>query len=83
MAMAARFNPDDGETLSNLGLLLMRANRLDEAEITLRRALAQQPDNADAHNHLAITLAELGRLPEAQASASAALAISPHHERAS
>lgn len=81
MAMAARFDPDDGEALSNLGLLLMRANRLDEAEITLRRAIVQQPANADAHNHLAITLAELGRLPDAQASASTALALEPHHER--
>ena len=83
MAMAARFDPDDGEALSNLGMLLMRANRLDEAEITLRRAILQQPENADAHNHLAITLAELGRLIDAHASASAALAISPHHERSS
>ena len=83
MAMAARFDPDDEETLSNLGLLLMRANRLDEAAITLRRAIDQQPGNADAHNHLAITLAELGRLLEAQASVCAALAIAPHHERSS
>jgi len=82
MAMSARFGPDDGETLSNLGLLLMRANRLQEAEITLRRAIAQLPDDPDAHNHLAITLAELGRLPEAQASASSALAAAPDHERA-
>lgn len=83
MAMAARFDPDDGETLSNLGLLLMRANRLDEAEIVLRRAIAQQPENPDPHNHLAITLAELGRLPEAQACVIAALALAPHHERSS
>lgn len=83
MAMATRFGPDDAETLSNLGMLLMRANRLDEAEIILRRAIAHDPDNADAHNHLAITLAELGRLLDAQTSASRALAIAPHHERSS
>ncbi|MGF6273610.1 putative O-linked N-acetylglucosamine transferase (SPINDLY family) [Massilia sp. UYP11] len=82
MAMSARFDSDDAETLSNLGMLLMRANRLDESENVLRRALALQPANADAHNHLAITLAELGRLAEAQASIDAALALDPHHEKA-
>jgi len=82
MAMSARFDPDDAETLSNLGMLLTRANRLDESENVLRRALALRPGNVDAHNHLAITLAELGRLTEAQASANAALALDPHHEKA-
>lgn len=82
MGMSARYDPDDGETLSNLGLLLMRANRLAEAEHALQRATVLQPANPEAHNHLAITLAELGRLPEAHASASAALALDPHNERA-
>jgi predicted O-linked N-acetylglucosamine transferase (SPINDLY family) len=82
MAMSARFDPDDAETLSNLGMLLMRANRLDESENVLRRALALRPGNADAHNHLAITLGELGRLAEAQASVEAALALDPQHEKA-
>ena len=82
MAMSARFDPDDAETLSNLGMLLMRANRLDESENVLRRALALRPGNADAHNHLAITLGELGRPTEAQASAEAALVLDPHHEKA-
>jgi len=82
MGMSARYDPDDGETLSNLGLLLMRANRLDEAEQVLQRATVLQPENPNGHNHLAITLAELGRLVEAHASASAALALEPHHEGA-
>jgi len=82
MAMSARFDPDDAETLSNLGMLLMRANRLDESENVLRRALALRPGNVDAHNHLAITLAERGRLSEAQANANAALALDPRHEKA-
>lgn len=82
MAMAARFGPDDAETLSNLGLLLIRANRPDEAESALRRALDLQPENANAHNHLAMAMVELERLHEAHASASAALACDPHHEKA-
>lgn len=82
MAMSARFDPDDAETLSNLGMLLMRANRLDESENVLRRALALRPGNVDAHNHLAITLAERGRLSEAQVNANAALALDPRHEKA-
>lgn len=82
MAISARFDPDDAETLSNLGMLLMRANRLDESENVLRRALALRHENADAHNHLAMTLAERGRLSEAQASIDAALALDPHHDNA-
>ena len=82
MAMSARFDPDDAETLSNLGMLLMRANRLDESENVLRRALALRHENPDAHNHLAMTLAERGRLSEAQASIDAALALDPHHDKA-
>lgn len=82
MAMSARFGPDDAETHSNLGLLLLRANRLGDAEQVLRRAIVLQPDNANALNHLGMTLAELGRLPEAQASAKAALALEPQHEGA-
>lgn len=83
MGMAAQYGPDDGETQGNLGLLLMRANRLAEAEHVLRRATALRPDDANAHNHLAMTLAELGRLTQAQASAGAALALDPQHEGAS
>ena len=82
MAMAARFGEDDAEAFSNLGMLLMRANRLAEAEHALRHATSLEPDNADAHNHLAITLAELQRLPEAHASASTALALEPQNEKA-
>lgn len=82
MAMSDKYGPDDGETLSNLGFVLMRANRLHEAEQVLQRATALQPGNVNAHNHLAITLAELGRLPEAQASIDAALALEPYHEGA-
>lgn len=80
MGMAAKYGPDNGETLSNLGFVLLRANRLSEAEHVLQRATELQPGNVDAHNHLAITLSELGRLPEAHASVDAALALEPHHE---
>ena len=82
MAAAARHDPCDAETLSNLGLLLCKAERPAEAEAVLRDALALQPDNVNAHNHMALALLELGRLGEAQASASAALARDPHHANA-
>lgn len=82
MAMSARFDDDDLETLSNLGTLLMRANRLDEAENVLRRVIARQPGNADTLNQLAITLSEQGNLSEGYATVTAALALDPQHENA-
>ncbi|MDY0975357.1 tetratricopeptide repeat protein [Massilia sp. CFBP9012] len=80
MAMSARFDDDDLETLNNLGTLLMRANRLDEAENVLRRVIARQPGNVDTLNQLAITLSEQGNLSEGYATATAALALDPQHE---
>lgn len=82
METAARYAPDDAETLSNLGLLLRKAGRAPEAEPVLARALALDAGNVHAHNHLAVTLMDLGRLHEAHASASAAVARDPSHREA-
>ena len=79
---AAAHAPDDAETLSNLGLALMRAGELAESHEVLLRATALQPDNAHAHNHLAITLMEMGQLADAHAAVDTALALAPQHRQA-
>ncbi|MDC1117274.1 sulfotransferase, partial [Luminiphilus sp.] len=51
--------------------------RLDEAELSYRRAIALKPDYAEAHCNLGNTLKELGRLDEAEASYRQAIAVKP------
>ena len=49
--------------------------RLDEAEVSFRRALQINPDNATEHCNLGITSRALGRLTEAEASYRRALQL--------
>jgi tetratricopeptide (TPR) repeat protein len=51
----------------NLGLLMSRLNRLDEAEARFRESLAGDPDFALAHYQLGLTLEKKGRATEALA----------------
>jgi serine/threonine protein kinase/tetratricopeptide (TPR) repeat protein len=57
--------PDNAGVLLNLGQALRRAGRLDEAVVTLRRALALKPDYAMVHLALAATIQEQGSHEEA------------------
>lgn len=82
MQAAAARDPDNAETLSNLGNVLKDAWRLDEAETWLRRSLALRPDNVAALTNLAATLFGLTRLADAEAAARAALALDPGRTQA-
>ena len=64
-----------GNTLQELG-------KLDEAEVSLRQAIALKPNFAKAHNNLGITLQELGKLKEAEASYRKAIALKPDYGEA-
>ena len=68
---------DYAEAYNNLGNTLQALGRLDEAEPSLRQAIALKPDYAEAHNNLAIVLNKLGRLDEAVTSCIGALKIKP------
>ena len=61
-----------GNTLQDLG-------RLDEAEISYKKAIALEPYYTEAHNNLGLVLKELGRLDEAETSYKVAIALSPEH----
>jgi dTDP-4-amino-4,6-dideoxygalactose transaminase/predicted O-linked N-acetylglucosamine transferase (SPINDLY family) len=82
MTAAAELDPNNAETLSNLGLLLKHLRRLDEAESRLRRSLELNPKNTDAHNNLGIVLIDMVRMVDAEASARAALVFDAHNPRA-
>jgi hypothetical protein len=51
-------------TLGNLGIILRVTGRLEEAEATLRRALAAEPGNAPVRHTLGMTLLQLRRYAE-------------------
>ena len=58
---------------------LKELGRLEEAEASLKQAIALKPDFAEPHYNLGITLQELGRLDEAEASYTKAIAFKPDY----
>ncbi|MFA5372086.1 MAG: tetratricopeptide repeat protein, partial [Sideroxydans sp.] len=65
---AAELLPGDAVTHYNLGNILHERGRLNEAEVSYRRALRIVPDGADVHTNLGKTLQDMGRIGEAEAS---------------
>jgi tetratricopeptide (TPR) repeat protein len=57
-------DPDSAETHHNLGTLLVRLNRLEEAITHFEKALAIRPDSMESRNNLANVLARLNRLDQ-------------------
>jgi Flp pilus assembly protein TadD len=62
-----------------LGNTLKELERLDEAKVSYKQAIASKPDFAEAHSNLGNTLKELGRLDEAEASYRQAIALKPDY----
>ncbi len=55
-----RLDSGDAEGLVNLGLVLMREGKLDEAVADFKQAIHLKPDDAMAHNDLAAAYVKLG-----------------------
>lgn len=58
-------NPDAWEVYNNLGVLLMRAGKVDEAMRQYEQALRINPDCAEAHFNLGNSLQQAGRVEDA------------------
>jgi Flp pilus assembly protein TadD len=69
--------PDDPETLNNLGQVLVRMHRLDEAVVRFERAVALVPRKSIYHFNLAHAVAELGHLDRAISEYREAAKLSP------
>ena len=63
--LARQLAPDDSELLSDLGYTYYLQHRLDDAEATLRQAVAADPQNKAAHNNLGIVLGVRSKFDEA------------------
>jgi tetratricopeptide (TPR) repeat protein len=68
---------DDALTHYNLGLLLSRTGRLDEAATEYRRALERDPHYGDARGNLAVVLVRQGRLVDGSHELMRTLEIDP------
>ena len=76
---AVRLLPTDAEALVNLGMNLVRLDRLDDAEARFKRALELEPTRASAHFRLAMAYGLRNRYAEAEASIRAGLALEPNY----
>ena len=74
---AVALEPGHPVYLSNLGYLLGKLGRSEDAERACRAAINADGTDADAHNNLGLALEGQDRLPDALAAYAAALAIQP------
>ena len=74
---ALRLKPNYPEAHYNLGIVLARQDKLDEAVASYQQALRLKPNYPEAHNNLGTVLARQGRLDEAIASYQQALRLKP------
>ena len=75
---------DDNSSVGHVGWanLLLKKDRVDEAEAHATRAVAIAPDYAQAHNDLGVALARRGKLDEAANEYLRALSIEPANDEA-
>ncbi len=62
---------------SNLGNILKDLGKLQEAEVSYRKAIELNPDFADAHSNLGNVLRDLGKLQEARLCSEKIMSIRP------
>ncbi|WPL13864.1 MULTISPECIES: tetratricopeptide repeat protein [Thiorhodovibrio] len=74
---SARLNSDSASAHSNLGVMLKKLGRFNEAEVVLRRALQCNPDFIAAYVNLGSVLRELYRFAEAETVCQRAITLAP------
>lgn len=76
---ALRVQPESSVAATNLGLVRVQQERLDEGITLLQRAIRLDPRSAEAHNNCGIALAKQGDLNAAIEHFEAGLRIKPEH----
>ncbi len=72
----------DHRFFSNYGVILKGLGKLQEAELSLRKAIELNPDFATAHSNLGNILKGLGKLQEAELSTRKAIQLNPNSANA-
>jgi protein O-mannosyl-transferase len=75
-----RTNPDSGMVHTNLGMELLRQNRLEETAVHLQRALEINPISSESHANLGVLYERQGRWEEAIAAYQKGLEFEPERE---
>ena len=68
---------NDHRVFSNYGVILIDLGKLQDAELSTRKAIQIKPDFADAHSNLGNILKDLGKLEEAELFTRKAIEIKP------
>jgi superkiller protein 3 len=79
---ALKIDPGFGEAHNNLGILLTKQGRTDEAVAEYRKAIELNPNRAELYNNLGNLLATQGRPDEAIGQFQKALAVDPDYTEA-
>ena len=79
---SASLDPTGYEADYDLGVLLLRLSRFDQALKSLRDATASRPGDADAHDMLGVALFDTGDRTGALREFQSALKCDPHHQGA-
>lgn len=74
-------NSDCWMAHNELGILLAKSRRTDEAFAHYQRALDLNPNFAEAHNNVGLLLSDMGRLNEALAHYQLAMRLDPSHAK--
>jgi len=74
-----RLDPFHAAAWNDLGMLLLRSGRAEEAAADFRRAVSLDPGSAAAHCNLGAALAKTGAREAAEAEVRSALAIDPRY----
>ena len=72
----------DAIVFSNYGVILKKFGKLQEAEVSYRKAIEIKPNYAEAHYNLGIILDKIGKLQEAELSTRKAIEIKPNYAEA-
>ena len=67
----------DHQVFSNYGVILQGLGKLQDAEVSTRKAIELKPDDAIAHSNLGGILKDLGKLKEAEISILKAIELKP------
>ena len=77
-----RVEPESPIARNNMGNVLLREKRLNDAIENYHHALSAAPDYSEAHNNLGVALSRQGKLAEAIAQYQRAIAIAPSNDEA-
>ncbi len=79
---ALDLEPTNGVALANLGVIRYQQNRLDDAELYLRKAAVAAPNDSNTRSLLGVVYFRKGAIEDAYAELNRAVAIDPHNAEA-